>query len=85
MALTVMLPTAEPGVPITPYELSINPARFAGTIGFLANSQPGSADFLASLAPHVIKRLPGRQARLADKGRRPRARLSGSTTPRSSA
>lgn len=35
MALTVMVPIAEPGVPITPYELAIDPARFAGAIGFV--------------------------------------------------
>ncbi len=71
MALTVMVPIAEPGIPVTPYELAIDQARFAGAIGFVANSQPGSVDFLASLAPHVIQRLPGGQASFADKGETP--------------
>jgi hypothetical protein len=71
MALTVMVPIAEPGIPVTPYGLAIDPARFAGAIGFVANSQPGSVDFLASLAPRVIERLPGGQASFADKGATP--------------
>jgi hypothetical protein len=68
MSVSVLLPTAEPGVPITPYDLRIDPRRFVGTVGFLANSQIGSIDFLASLAPHVAALVPGVQPFFDDRG-----------------
>jgi hypothetical protein len=43
MALSVTLPIAEPGAPDHAYELALDAARFAGLIGFIANSRPGSA------------------------------------------
>ena len=68
MSICVLVPTAEPGVPISPYELCIDPSVFAGAIGFIANSQIGSVDFLESLVPHVVARVPGASPYFDDKG-----------------
>jgi len=72
VSVTVLVPTADPGVPITPYKLGIRPSRFEGVMGFIANSQPGSVDFLQSLAPHVLSRLtPAARTHFEDKGQTP--------------
>lgn len=71
MSVYALVPTAEPGIPITPYECRIDPDRFSGSIGFLANSQPGSIDFLASLASALMPRFPQAAPYFEDKGDTP--------------
>jgi len=71
MSVTVLVPTAEPGVAITPYSNRIDPQTFAGVVGFAANSLPGSVDFLAALASSILARIPGASARFQDKGDTP--------------
>lgn len=59
MTLKLYVPTSESSGPVTPYTLGIDPAVFVGTLGFIANSQPGSVAFLAALAPEVIAGFAG--------------------------
>lgn len=70
-----LAPTAEPGVPIEPYEgwTAWAPGT---TVGLLANSFPGSVAFLARVGRALEGRVPGLQYRSFDKGR-----TSGSSVP----
>jgi hypothetical protein len=71
MSISVLVPTAEPGVAITPYANRIEPHAFAGVVGFAANSLPGSSDFLAALSSHILERIPGASAWFQNKGETP--------------
>jgi hypothetical protein len=71
MGVLMLVPTAEPGVAITPYSHWIDPPKFAGVVGFAANSLPGSTDFLAALSSGILARLPGTSAWFQDKGDTP--------------
>jgi hypothetical protein len=71
MTVSVLVPTAEPGRPITPYNCRLDDEHFRGSIGFLANSQPGSIDFLAALADELMPRFPDATAYFEDKGDTP--------------
>jgi hypothetical protein len=72
MTLSLLVPTSEPSSPIIPYALSIEPEAFNGVMGFIANSQPGSIEFLGCLASRVMPRLGMRaRAHFEDKGPTP--------------
>lgn len=72
MTVSYLSPIAEPGVAITAYESSFDPNTFHGVLGFAANSQPGSQDFLASLADYLLPSVPGARAYFEDKGDTPK-------------
>jgi hypothetical protein len=59
MDLTFLDPTAEPGLPITPYELRADLAAGDVSIGLLANSFVDSEEFLRQIAGHLADLVPG--------------------------
>jgi hypothetical protein len=61
-------PTAEPGVPVVPYELAVRLDAPGVTVGLLANSFPDSAAFLERLGRQLGADLPGLRFRSYDKG-----------------
>jgi hypothetical protein len=61
-------PTAEPGVPVVPYELAVRLDAPGTTVGLLANSFPDSAAFLERLGRHLAADVPGLSFRSYDKG-----------------
>jgi hypothetical protein len=66
--VTYLTPVAGPAMSVTPYELGLRTKEFNGVIGYLANSQPGSRDFLASLASEVTPLIPNARCHFEDKG-----------------
>ncbi len=68
MPVTYLDPTAEPGVPVEPYEQRL-PARMdAPTIGLLANGYFDSEAFLHHLERALAALLPGARFRHYNKG-----------------
>lgn len=61
-------PTAEPGVPVSPYELSIRLGGTRATVGLVANSFVDSEAFLARLAGRLGALAPELSFRAYDKG-----------------
>ena len=61
-------PTAEPGVPVVPYDLTAQLSTPGATVGLLANSFPDSAAFLERLGRRLRTDLPGLRFRSYDKG-----------------
>ena len=61
-------PTAEPGVPVTAYELSAQLSATPATLGLVANSFVGSVEFLARVGERLAALAPGLSFRAYDKG-----------------
>ena len=57
--VTFLDPTAEPGLPITPYELRADLVGGDVSIGLLANSFVDSEAFLRQIADHLAGLVPG--------------------------
>ena len=57
--VTFLDPTAEPGLPITPYELRADLVGGDVSIGLLANSFVDSEAFLRQIADHLADLVPG--------------------------
>jgi len=60
-------PTAEPGVPVVPYELAVR-LEPGTTVGLLANSFVDSAEFLQRVGRELDAALPGLDVRHYAKG-----------------
>ncbi len=61
-------PRAEPGMPVEPYELSIDVTDEPVTIGLLANGFPDSVNFLDRVEETLAAQVPGATFKRYDKG-----------------
>ena len=61
-------PRAEPGAPVEPYELSVDVAQGAATIGLVANGFPDSEAFLDQVEKAMAVALPDASFRRGNKG-----------------
>ena len=61
-------PRAEPGMPVEPYELSIDVTNGPVTIGLLANGFPDSVNFLDRVEEALTAQVPGVSFQRYDKG-----------------
>ncbi len=68
MTVTFHDPRAEPGLPVEPYELSIDVTASPVTIGLLANGFPDSVNFLDRVEEALAEILPRATFRRYDKG-----------------
>lgn len=71
MSISVVSPVGEFLVMDTPYDLAIGRAGFAGRVGVLANSQPGSRHFVEWLADALQVLVPSATFACDDKGLSP--------------
>jgi hypothetical protein len=68
MTVAFLDPRAQPGLPVDPYQLSVDVTAGPITIGLLANGFPDSVNFLREVGDALGEVLPGAAFRHYDKG-----------------